>query len=109
LRKAGQELFAGLFDADLGGGLLKKRIGLPGRGRRGGARLIVATRRGDRWFYLAGYSKAEREELAPDELEALRLIGRTLLSLTDAGLARAIKSGEIEEMAHEDKAQPHPS
>jgi len=72
-------MIAGLVDADLGGGLLKKRIGLPGRGRRGGARLIVATRRSDRWFFLAGYSKAEREDLEP------------------------------EEMAHEDKAQPHPS
>jgi hypothetical protein len=102
-------MIAGLVDADLGGGLLKKRIGLPGRGRRGGARLIVATRRGDRWFFLAGYSKTEREDLDPDELEALRLIGRTLLSLTDEGLARAIESGEIEEMAHDEKAQPNPS
>ena len=102
-------MIAGPVDADLGGGLLNKRIGLPGRGRRGGARLIVATRRGDRWIFLAGYSKAGREDLEPDELEALRLIGRTLLSLTDEGLARAIKSGEIEEMAHDDKAQPHPS
>lgn len=102
-------MIAGLVDADLGGGLLKERIGIPGRGRRGGARLVVATRRGDRWFFLAGYTKAEREDLDPDELEALRLIGRTLLSLTDERLARATESGEIEEMAHEDKAQPHPS
>ncbi len=109
LQSAGREMIAGLVDADLGGGLLKKRIGLPGRGRRGGARLIVATRRGDRWFFLAGYAKAEREDLDPDELEALRLIGRTLLSLTDESLARAIESGEIEEMAHDEKAQPNPS
>lgn len=101
-------MLAGLVDADLGGGLLKKRVALPGRGRRGGARLIVATRRGERWIFLAGYAKAERGDLEPDELEALRLMGRTLLSLSDERLARAIESGEIEEITHDDEAQPHP-
>lgn len=31
------EMAAGLVDADLGGGVLKKRVGLAGRGKRGGA------------------------------------------------------------------------
>lgn len=109
LNRAAAELHAGLFDADLGGGLLKKRIGLPGRGRRGGARLIVATRRGDRWVFLFGYVKANQENLAPEELEALRFLGRTLLSLSPASLERAIEAGEIEELPHEDKDQPRPS
>jgi hypothetical protein len=34
---------AGLIDADLGGGVLKKRVGLAGRGKRGGVRTLVAT------------------------------------------------------------------
>jgi hypothetical protein len=29
---------------DLGGGVVKKRVALPGRGKRGGARTIVASR-----------------------------------------------------------------
>jgi hypothetical protein len=36
---------AGLIDADLGGGVLKKRVGLAGRGKRGGVRTLVATNR----------------------------------------------------------------
>ena len=32
------EMAKGLFDADLGGGVVKKRVGLAGRGKRGGAR-----------------------------------------------------------------------
>lgn len=31
------EMIQGLVDADLGGGVLKKRVGLAGRGKRGGA------------------------------------------------------------------------
>jgi hypothetical protein len=40
------EMQQGLIDADLGGHLVKKRVALPGQGKRGGARTIVATKRG---------------------------------------------------------------
>ena len=41
------EMIAGIFDDDLGGELLKKRIARPGEGKRGGFRTLVATNRGD--------------------------------------------------------------
>jgi hypothetical protein len=44
LRKAVEEMAAGLIDADLGSGVVKKRVGLAGRGKRGGARTLVATK-----------------------------------------------------------------
>ena len=37
------EMSQGLIDADLGGGVVKKRVGLAGRGKWGGARTLVAT------------------------------------------------------------------
>ena len=36
----------GLVDADLGGGVVKKHVALPGRGKRGGARILVAIDKG---------------------------------------------------------------
>lgn len=36
------EMEAGLIDADLGGNVYKKRIALPGIGKRAGARTLVA-------------------------------------------------------------------
>ncbi|WP_341271525.1 type II toxin-antitoxin system RelE/ParE family toxin [Stenotrophomonas beteli] len=51
----------GLIDADIGGGLLKKRVALPGRGKRGSAHVIVATKVGRYWFFLR-----LREERARD-------------------------------------------
>ena len=54
LCQAVAEMVAGLIDADLGGGLAKKRVGLPGRGKRGGARTLVATNQGSRWFSCSG-------------------------------------------------------
>lgn len=41
------EMSQGLIDADLGGGVVKKRVGLANRGKRGGARTLVATNKGD--------------------------------------------------------------
>lgn len=45
------EMAQGLIDADLGGGVVKKRIGMAGRGKSGGARTLIATNRGNKWFF----------------------------------------------------------
>ena len=58
--KAVVEVVAGLIDADLGRGVVKKRVALPGRGRSGGARTLVATNRGKRWFFVFGFDKNQR-------------------------------------------------
>jgi hypothetical protein len=50
LCEAVREMRQGLYEADLGGGLLKKRIARPGRGKSGGFRTIVATNRANLWF-----------------------------------------------------------
>ena len=42
-----REMTAGLYDADLGGGLLEKRIARPGQGKRGGFRTLVASNKGN--------------------------------------------------------------
>jgi hypothetical protein len=51
LIQAVTEMHRGLIDADLGCGLVKKRIGIAGRGKRGGVRTLVATNKDDRWFF----------------------------------------------------------
>ena len=45
-----REMRSGLYDADLGGGLLKKRIARSGQGKSGGFRTLVATNKGNLWF-----------------------------------------------------------
>ena len=91
------EMPRGLIDADLGGGVIKKRIALPGRGKRGGARVIVATRRARCWFFLYGFNKNERSNITGDELKAFQEIAKDLLDFDDMQLAAAIKAGEIME------------
>ena len=52
-----KEMNNGLFDADLGGGLFKKRIAKQGKGKSGGFRTLLATNRGDKWFFIFGFQK----------------------------------------------------
>ena len=98
LRRAVREMAAGLVDADLGGGLFKKRVPISGRGKRGGARVIVATRTQARWFFIYGFGKNERSDIAPAELRALRGIAEALRDLGQRRLEAAVRVGELVEV-----------
>jgi hypothetical protein len=89
LCEAVSEMAQGLVDADLGGHVVKKRVALPGQGKRGGARTIVATKMADRWFFLYGFGKNERANIDKD-----------LLSFDDRQLATALSLGEIVEVCN---------
>jgi len=95
------EMEEGLVDADLGGGVLKKRVALPGQGKRGGARTIVATNRGDRWFFVFGFKKNDRSNINGAELEALQKIAVDLLKQSSASLDALVNQGELQEICNE--------
>jgi len=101
LRKAVSEMAHGLVDADLGGYLVKKRVVLSGRGKRGGARTIVATKLADRWFFLYGFSKNERANIDRAELKMLQEAAKEFLNFDDGQLATALAAGEIVEVHHD--------
>lgn len=98
LCRAVQEMASGLFEADLGGGLLKKRIARPGRGKSGGYRTLVATNRGNRWVFVFGFPKNERSNIDRDEEEALKKLAAHLLSLTATAMGKAERNGELMEV-----------
>ena len=101
---AAQEMAQGLIDADLGGGVVKKRIGLAGRGKRGGARTLVATNKGSRWFFVYGFEKNDRANIADDELAALQDIASLLLARSGQQLDEAVIDGSLQEICNDNKA-----
>jgi len=100
LGHAVNEMVKGLIDADLGGDVVKKRVVLPGHGKRGGARTIVATKRTNRWFFLYGFSKNERATIDPAELKMFQEVAKELLRFNDRQIAEALSAGEIVEIYH---------
>ncbi len=93
-----REMQAGLYEADLGGGLLKKRIARSGQGKSGGFRTLVATNKGNRWIFVFGFPKSERGNIDKDEAEALKKLAEHLLSLTPSALDQAQRAGELMEV-----------
>lgn len=98
------QMVAGLIDADLGGHVFKKRIPMPGRGKRSGARTIVGSNLEDRWFFLFGFEKKERATIDPRELAALQEIARALLALEAKLLEKAVGEGELVEICNEEQS-----
>ena len=92
------DMESGLIDADLGGHLMKKRVALPGQGKRGGVRTIVVIKRSKRWFFLFGFSKNERANIDQDELKVLQEVAHDLLAFDDRQLIDALSAGEITEV-----------
>lgn len=93
-----EEMSKGLVDADLGKGIVKKRIALSGQGKRGGARTIVATNRKNRWIFLFGFRKNERENISEGEKEALQELASVFLNFSDLELDYAVSNRELMEV-----------
>jgi hypothetical protein len=104
------EMENGLIDAELGGGIVKKRVPLPGRGKRGGARTLLATNKGNLWVFVFGFEKNERANVSLRELEALKALAADLLKLSSAELDNLVDSEALQEICHDDQDQgdqPH--
>lgn len=100
LCRAVAEMEAGLVDADLGGGVVKKRVPLPGRGKSGSVRTLLATNKAERWFFVFGFEKNERENITKHELEALQNLASNLLSLSREDLEDRLEDGSLTEICH---------
>jgi hypothetical protein len=98
---AAQEMSQGLVDANLGGGVYKKRVALAGRGKSGSARTLLATNLGSRWFFVFGFEKNERANISADELEDLKDLAHDLLRLNAQQLTEALAANELTEICHE--------
>ncbi|NIA01232.1 MAG: type II toxin-antitoxin system RelE/ParE family toxin [Planctomycetia bacterium] len=93
-----EEIGQGLIDADLGGHVIKKRIGTHGRGKSGSVRTLLTFQRDDKAFFIYGFSKNERSNVSQKELKALKLLATELLGYTSAALEKAMKAGELIEV-----------
>jgi len=95
------EIQSGLLEADLGGGIVKKRIALPGRGKRGSTRTLLATNLNDKWFFVFGFEKNERDTILENELATLKMLAKDLLGMTAAQIKVAVEEEFLAEVKNE--------
>ena len=100
LAGAVSEMKAGLIDARLGGGVLKKRIARRGQGKSGGYRVILASNLGDRWVFMFGFAKSERDNIDDEEVKLMKDLAAVFLAMDEQMVKRAIAAGDLMEIRH---------
>ena len=101
LRAAALEIEAGNFDADLGGNVYKQRIARDGQGKRGGYRTIVLFKRGERAFFVYGFAKNERDNIADSMLADYKDTARYFVNATEEQISTLLSGGSVIEIVQE--------
>ena len=99
------EMERGLIDSKLGGRVVKKRIALPGGGKRGSTRALVAYQQGNKAFFMYGFAKNVRANISAKELRALKLLAKEWLSYGAPAISKATQAGELIEIEVKDDGQ----
>lgn len=103
LAKAVREIESGLYDADYGGGLVKKRVAREGGGKSGGYRSVVAYKEGKRCVFMFCFAKSSKDNLDNGEVVALKDAAKIYLGLSDTEIATALFEKEIEEVEYNEE------
>jgi hypothetical protein len=93
LLQAIREIEQGLIDANLGGNIYKKRVSYQGRGKRSGARTLVALKVNDRAFFVYGFTKNQPDNINERELKALKQLAKELIQYDDEKLRNTMVVG----------------
>jgi hypothetical protein len=95
-----------LVAADLGGGVIKQRMARPGQGKSRGCRTLIVFRAGRRAIFVHGFAKSEPDNIASDELAALKKLAAELLAYDEKTIARTVVSGVLLEVNCDEKTVP---
>jgi hypothetical protein len=102
LCQAAREIEQGLFEVDLGGGVCKKRVPVPGQGKSGSTRTLVAKKHIDAIFFLAGREKnAPGTDFANKEVDAAKIIAQALHGLSQEKMDELVIDEILKEICHD--------
>lgn len=90
----------GLIDADLGGGLIKLRIARPGAGKRGGYRMLIGFRAGDRAVVIFGFAKKDMDNISDNQLAIVRQLGQDIMQAKDQEIEKQVENGRLQEVKY---------
>ena len=82
----------------MGGNVYKKRVALPGRGKRGSTRTLVAFRSGDRAIFVRGFAKNERTNIGEREKKGLKKLAKVYMEYSQRNLDEAVEERKLFEV-----------
>ena len=85
----------GLFEANLGNHLYKKRVALAGKGKSGGARTILFYQQSRKLIFCFGFEKNNQGNLIDSEVKLLKQLSDMYQDTTEEELISDIKYGDL--------------
>ncbi len=98
LKNAVAEMNDGLHDGNLGSGLYKKRVAMPGQGKRGSYRTLLAFKNDEKAFFVYAYAKNVKANINVKERTIYKDLAKTLLVLSDKDLKELLKKQKLFEV-----------
>ena len=98
LLSAINEVIDGVFEANLGGHLYKKRIRFKGKGKSGSGRTIICYKSDSRACFLFGFAKNTKSSLGRSELKAFKAVAKSFLGFSNVELKMVLNSGDVVEV-----------
>ncbi len=89
------EIQAGIFEANLGGHLFKKRLRFKGQGKSGSGRAIICYQKDNLAIFIHDFAKNEKNNLSVKELRAFKEFAKILLNLSAENMAAAIENEDF--------------
>lgn len=101
---AAREIERGMFEADLGQGVCKKRVAFPGRGKSSSARTLVAQRHAAAIVFLVGREKSDPgPDFSDVVVEATKNIASNLNRQSIERLDAMASDGKLKEICNGEK------
>lgn len=98
---AAREIQRGEYEADLGAGLCKKRIAVPGQGKSGATRTLVAKEGVHGIFFIAGRQKSDPgADFSDASVAQAQVIAQALQKTSAKKLDALIEDGVLKEICH---------
>ncbi len=99
---AAREIMHGIYEADLGSGLCKKRIAITGHGKRGSTRTLVAKESANGIFFIVGRQKNDPgSDFSKAQVDAAKLIGSDFQKADPRQIEGLISDGVLKEICNE--------
>lgn len=95
LNIAAKEIAIEIYEANYGGGVIKKRVANKGRGKSGSTRTIVAFKKGKHCFFIFGFEKNAKSNISSNEEKAFKIVAKSLLAYSDVEIDKLIEEGAL--------------
>ena len=98
LRNIVNELEQGIWEANYGGDVYKKRVARQGEGKSGGYRSIIIFRSERITYYNYGFPKSEKSDITDKEERFYKKRAEDFLKLTDEQIQARLNEGSLIEI-----------